>query len=146
MCCCSPSSMYHLHADDNLSKESDLDGIGQGMAQMQGAGHIGRRDDDDKWRLSIVLLAGFEVSLLLPPVIPVLQISCSSMQMLKNALNPFASNVAGSSSGHKHFCGQWCVSGLPWTELWCNWLLPAHCRVGIAPTKPADGQQQLRWS
>ena len=49
---------------------SDLDGVRQGMAQMQRAGDVGRWDDDYIWGLAIVRIAGLEVPLLLPPVIP----------------------------------------------------------------------------
>ncbi len=48
-----------------------LYGIGEGMSQMQRASHIGRGDDNDKRRLPIFFGAGLEVSLLLPPIIPV---------------------------------------------------------------------------
>ena len=50
---------------------SDLDGIGQGMAEMQRACDIRWWDDDDKWGLAIVLVARLEEALLLPPIIPV---------------------------------------------------------------------------
>ena len=68
----SPRQPQHIVAAHSPPPHNSvLDGVGQGMAQMQGACHIGGWDDDHKRGLLTVQLR-LEEARLFPPLIPAL--------------------------------------------------------------------------